>query len=267
MNNKIERDRFITYIGQTYNNIQIWGQYERMVDFFFDEYSKTHRRFDEIAQPFLFTISHAIELALKENIKFFEQYVKSKQLTKFDIWPHLLKSHDLDALSSEFKIFFYRFHKQVNASQEDKDEFNKYYQTLEKLNGILERNAETFRYSEKLDNDGKTIKLSIKPNKRIDLIEVKSMFDDLKNLFIGAPNAMGVYTDYLDFKKGHPEYKKGKGKLYCQRLPYTEYFLEKLKEKLSQDLSKVNENLWLDPKNYSNFEIQVWENNIYIIEI
>ncbi|WP_040414178.1 hypothetical protein [Cyclobacterium qasimii] len=91
MINKTERDRFITYIGQTYNNIQIWGQYERMVDFLFDEYPKTHRRFDEIAQPFLFTISHAIELALKENIKFFEQYVKSKQLTKFDNWPHLLK--------------------------------------------------------------------------------------------------------------------------------------------------------------------------------
>lgn len=66
--NKFERDRFITYIGQTYNNVQIWGQYERMVDFFFEEYSKTKRRFDEIALPFLFTISHAIELALKENI-------------------------------------------------------------------------------------------------------------------------------------------------------------------------------------------------------
>lgn len=51
MINKTERDRFITYIGQTYNNIQIWGQYERMVDFLFDEYSKIHRRFDEIAQP------------------------------------------------------------------------------------------------------------------------------------------------------------------------------------------------------------------------
>lgn len=265
--NKIERDRFITHIGQTYNNIQIWGQYERMVDFFYEEYSKTQRRFDEIAQPFLFTISHAIELALKENIKFFEQYVTSKQLTKFENWTHLLKSHDLEALSSEFKIFFYRFHKQVKASKEDKDEFNKYYKTLEKLNKILERNAETFRYSEKLDNDGKTIKPSINSNKKVDLLEVKSMFDDLKNLFVGAPNAMGVYTDYIDFKKNNPNYEKGKGKLYCQRLYYTEHFLENVKERLTQDLTKVNENLWLDPKKYSNYEIQVWKNDIYIIEI
>ncbi|MCC9073507.1 hypothetical protein LNQ49_18175 [Flavobacterium sp. F-65] len=108
MNNN-ERDRFVTYIGQTYDNVQIWGQYERMVDFFFEEYSRTKRRFDEIAQPFLFTIAHAIELALKENIKFFEQYVTSKQLTKFENWTHLLKSHDLVALSTEFKIFFSDF--------------------------------------------------------------------------------------------------------------------------------------------------------------
>ncbi|MDP4270755.1 MAG: hypothetical protein Q8909_11600 [Bacteroidota bacterium] len=265
--NKIERDRFITYIGQTYNNIQIWGQYERMVDFLYEEYPKTKRRFDEIAQPLLFTISHAIELALKENIKFFEQYVTSKQLTKFESWTNLLKSHDLKALSSEFKIFFHRFHKQVKASEEDKNEFNKYYKVLESINNILERNAETFRYSEKLDNNGKTIKPSIKSNKRIDLHEVKSIFDDLKKLFIGAPNAMGIYTDYIDYKKNNPTYKKGKGKLYCQRIPYTEYSLENIKEKLTQDLKKLKDNLWLDPKSNSNYEIQVWNNDIYIIEI
>ncbi|WP_313383915.1 hypothetical protein [Chishuiella sp.] len=265
--NRIERDRFITYIGQTYNNIQIWGQYERMVDFLFDEYPKTKRRFDEIAQPFLFLLSHVIELALKENIKFFEQYVKSKQLTKFDNWTNLLKSHDLKALSDEFKIYFFRFHKQVKASREDKDKFNKYYKILEKLNVILERNAETYRYSEKLDNNGKTVKSSIKSNKKIDLIEVKSMFDDLKNLFIGAPNAMGIYTDYIDYKKNNPEYNKGKGKLYCQRLPYTEHFLENVKEKLTKDLKKVSENMWMNPENCCNYEVQVWNNDIYIIEI
>lgn len=266
MNNK-EKDRFVTYIGQTYDNVQIWGQYERMVDFFFEEYSKTKRRFDEIAQPFLFTIAHSIELALKENIKFFEQYVTSKQLTKFENWTHLLKSHDLVSLSTEFKIFFFRFHKQVKASKEDKDEFNKYFKILEMLNKILERNAETYRYSEKLDNEGKTVKPSITSNKKINILDVKSMFDDLKNLFIGAPNVMGIYTDYIDFKKNNLDYSKGKGKLYCQRLQYTEHFLENVKERLTKDLKKVNDNLWLDPNTYNNYEIQVWNKEIYIIQI
>jgi len=265
--NNLEKDRFVTYIGQTYNNVQIWGQYERMVDFFFEEYSKTKRRFDEIAQPFLFTISHAIELALKENIKFFEQYLTSKHLTKFENWTQLLKSHDLESLSAEFKIFFYRFHKQVKASKEDKEEFNKYFKILESLNRILERNAETYRYSEKLDNEGNTIKASIKSNKKVDILDVKSMFDELKNLFMGAPNAMGIYTDYIDFKRNNPNYSKGKGKLYCQRLHHTEHFLENIKERLTLDFKKVNDNLWLDEKNYNNYEIQIWNKEIYIIEI
>lgn len=263
---KKAKDKFITYIGQTDDNIQIWGQYERMVDFLFEEFPKTNRRFDEIAQPLLFTISHAIELALKENIKFFKQYVNPKYLTKFAGWTNLLKSHNLDNLTSEFKIFYDRLHKQVNAPNEDKEKFNKYYEILENLNKILERNVETYRYSEKLDKDGNAIEQSIKSNKKIDLLEVKSMFDDLKNLFMGAPNSMGVYTDYLDFKKNNLEYTKGKGKLYCQRLYYTEHFLAQVQEKLTQDLQKIGENLWLDT-NGSSYEIQVWDKDIYIIEI
>ena len=265
--NKIEKDKYIIYVGQTYNNVQIWGQYERMVDFLFDEFSKTGRRFDEIAQPLLFTISHAIELALKESIKFFQSYNSQKQLTEFDNWTLLIKSHDLSLLSKEFKIVFYRFHKQVKASISEKEEFNKYYKILEQLNLILERNTETYRYSEKLDNAGKTIKTSIKPNKKIDLLEVKEMFDGLKNLFMGAPNAMGIYTDYIDFQNNNPDYTKGKGKLYCQRLPYSQHFLENVKTTLNQELKQLNENLWLDTNNYNNYEIQVWQNDIYIIEV
>ena len=135
------------------------------------------------------------------------------------------------------------------------------------MNHILERNAETYRYSEKLDNNGRTIRSSIKTNKKIDLLEVKSMFNDLKKLFIGAPNAMGIYTDYINYKKNNPRYRKGNGKLYCQRLPYTEHFLENVIEKLTKDLKKVGENLWMHPENYCNYEIQVWNNDIYIIEI
>jgi hypothetical protein len=78
---------------------------------------------------------------------------------------------------------------------------------------------------------------------------------------------MGIYTDYIDFKKNNPEYKKGKGKLYCQRLHYSEHFLEKVKENLDQNFKRISENLWIDQKNYSNYEIQVWNNDIYVIEI
>lgn len=264
---KLNIDKYITYIGYTHNNIQIWGQYEKMVDFLFDEFPKTNKRFDEIAQPFLFIISHAIELALKENIKFFQNYNITKHLTKFENWPLLLKSHDLALLTSEFKIIFYRFHKQVKAPKELKDEFNEYFKILTTLIKILERSTETYRYSEKLDNNGYHIKASIKTQKKINLLDVKSMFNALKDLFTGAVNAMGIYTDYIDFKKNNTNYKKGKGKLYCQKLHYTEHFLENIKATLDKDLIRINENLWTNPSNYKNYEIQIWNKDIYIIEI
>jgi purine nucleoside phosphorylase len=76
------------------------------------------------------------------------------------------------------------------------------------------------------------------------------MFDELKKLFIGAPNSMAIYTDYIDFKANNPEYKKGKGQLYCQRLPFSQHLFESVKKELTEHLKQINENLWLDESNY-----------------
>jgi hypothetical protein len=265
--NKREREKFIAYIGQTYNNIQIWGQYERMVDFIFDEFPKTNARFETIAQPLLSTISHALELALKENLKFLHLYIDSKQLTKFEEWTHLIKSHDLKSLAEEYKIAFNRLHKQVSADKEDKNEFSKYFKKLEELISILERNTETYRYAEKIDNDGNIVRPSIKSSKIVYFLKIKELFDELKNLFVGMPNVMVTYTDYIDFKINNPDYKKGKGRLYLQKLFYTEDFLENVKTILSETFTKVSDNLWIDSKTGSNYEIQIWDNHIFIILI
>lgn len=264
---RLERERYIAWVGLTYDDIQIWGQYERLVDFIFEEYPKTNRRFDEISIPTLFTISHAIELALKENIKFLQKYHNSPHLTKFDDWTHLIKSHDLEALSFEFKTAYIKLHEKVKADESDKKEFLKYYSELEKLIKILDRNTETYRYSLKLDNTGEVVKRSIHHSKTIDFYELKEMFDTVKTLFIGAPNSLGRYTDFLDFKIGNPDYKKGKGFLYCQRLHYTEHFLESVKNTLNEQLTPLQNGLWMDAKTGENFEIKVWNGNIYIIAV
>lgn len=265
--NRIERDKYIAWVGMTYSDTQIWGQYERLVDFVFDEYPKTKRRFDEISLPVLFIISHAIELALKENIDFYQRYHGNNHFTKFKNFVLQKKSHDLKSLADEFKIGFKRLHKKVKADKVHLDEFSKYYIDLEKLISILDRSTETFRYANKIDNQGNFIKKSIDGKKTIDLLELKELFDKVKTLFIGAPNSLGIYTNYIDFKKGNPKYKKGKGYLYCQRLHYTESFLEDVKEKMNEQLTLIEENTWLDSKSGENFEIQVWNNDIYIIAI
>ena len=145
--------------------------------------------------------------------------------------------------------------------------FSKYYKDLVELLSILDRNTETFRYANKIDNQGKFIKKSITGKKTIDLFKLKELFDRVKILFIGAPNSLGIYTDYIDYKKGNPDYKKGKGYLYCQRLHYTESFLENIKEKLNEQMTLIKENTWLDSNSGENFEIQVWNEDIYIIAI
>jgi hypothetical protein len=265
--NKIERDKYIAWVGMSYSDVQIWGQYERIVDFVFEEYPKTNRRFDEISYPLLFTISHAVELALKENIDFFRKYHGSNHFKKFKNLILQIKSHDLSSLADEFKIGYYRLHKKVKARKADKKEFSNYFKELQKLTEILDRNSETYRYSNKLDNQGRFIKKSIDNMKKIDMLELKMLFDKVKNLFIGAPNSLGNYTDYIDFKKANPKYKKGKGYLYCQRLHYSDSFLENVKEKLNEQLTLIKENTWSDKKSGEVFEIQVWCDDIYIIAV
>ncbi len=263
----LERDIYIAWIGYTTGDTQIWGQYERLFDFIFEEYPKTGRRFDEISLPTLFTLSHALELGLKENIKFFKKYHESKHLSKFENWTLLTKSHDLKSLSDEFKTGYYKLHKKVKADEENKNEFSKYYKSLQKLISILDRNSETYRYYLKINNTGDKIKASIDHSKKIDFLEVKELFDEVKVLLIGAPNSLGVYTDFIDYQRANPSYKKGKGYLFCQKLHYTEHFLERVKEKLSTELIQINENKWMDSKSGENFEIEVHNDDIYIISV
>ncbi|WP_047544819.1 hypothetical protein [Psychroserpens sp. Hel_I_66] len=265
--NRLERDRYIAWVGYSSGDIQIWGQYERLFEFIFEEYPKTKRRFDEISLPTLFTLSHAIELGLKENIKFFKQYHESSILSKFKNWILLKKSHDLKSLSEELKSGYNKLHKKVKADKEEKEEFNRYFKSLKELISLLDRNSETYRYYYKIDNKGDTIKESIDRTKKIDFLEIKEHFDKVKTLLIGAPNSLGIYTDFIDFQKANPEYKKGKGYLYCQKLHYTEHFLENVKETLNERMTKISDDRWFDTKTGENFEIEIYKDEIYIIAV
>ncbi len=138
----------------------------------------------------------------------------------------LIKSHDLDALSQEFKIAFIRLHKTVNGKDWEKKEFFDYYSSLTELIGILKRNTETYRYAFKIDNHGNTVKRSIEFDKVVDFYVIQTLHKQVNTLFIGAANTIGIYTDYIDFKLGNPQYKKGKGSLYVQRLFYTQDYIE-----------------------------------------
>lgn len=263
--NRKERDRYFSFIGGVTNDIQIWGQYETLVDFIFENFPKLNRRFDEISLPTLFMVSHAVELGLKENIKFFRQYHESNHFTHYANWILLIKSHNLKNLSKEFKIGFMKLHRKVQGKENEKTEFLSYYSDLEKLIEILDRGTETYRYSLKLDNTGNESKKSINPEKEVDFLEIQELFLRVKILFLGVSNELAKYTDYIDYKKGNPTYSKGKGYLFCQKLHYP--YLDRLKEQLTEHFTLISDDLWLDESTGEKFEIQVWDKHIYIIAI
>lgn len=264
-----EKNRNLSYVGWASSNQAIWGQYERMVDFIIEEYDKTNRRYDEIALPLLHTIAHGVELAIKENIIFFNTYSGSEVTSKFDNFTALMKSHDLDLLAAEYKSAYNRVHKKLKVDDANKAEFNSYYNKLEKLLKILDRSAETYRYAHKLDKNGKLVKPSIQRSKTIDFLEIKALYDSAKTMFVGAPNSIGDRTDYVDYQNAHPEYKRGKGFLYCQRLHYTQWFFQDLERKVEQEWKwqKIRDHVFFDPNTKENYEFIHWNGDIYIIAI
>jgi len=261
-----ERDRYIAYVGMYADtNAAIWGQYDRMVDFVFEHYPSTGNRFDPIAVPLLNTIAHGIELGLKENIIFFHSYHKGDRLKNFESWVELEKSHDLDFLADEFKIGYFRFFKKVGLSEADREEFNKYFFPLQELLDVLNRSSETFRYATKINKHGEFVKMSVDRKKTFDLLKIKELFHNCKTLLIGAPNSVAHYTDFMDYQLGNPEYDAGKGYLYCQRLPYSDHFFKEVEELLNERMTQIGVGLWFDIESSENYEIQIWENDIYII--
>lgn len=263
---KLKKDRYFVRVGYTFNDVAIWGQYERMVDFIFDEYSKTGRRYDEISQPLLFNISHSIELALKENIKFFREYLKNNKFIHFNNYNQFIKGHNLKALSKEFKCIFTVFHKQVKGDITIMNEFKDLYKDFITLLDILDRNTPTYRYSTKLDRYGNSIEPSIHFSKVIDFIELKALYEKSKKLLFGSPNIMAIYTDYIDFTKANEDYKKGDGRLLFCKMNHSDHSL-KLIEDFLKEKFVLNNNEWIDESNQDKYEIKIWNNDIYVIKI
>lgn len=264
---RVERDKFNAPIGSIQNNIQIWGQYDRLIDFIYDEFPKTKRRFEEIAFPTLFVLSHGIELALKENIIFFKEYHGCDRFKKHNDWNCLLKSHNLKNLAIEFKYGYRKLHKIINAPSGDMVEFLRYCKKLDELIAILNRNTETYRYSIKLDKYGNFNKRSVKGLVKIDFYKIKELLIEIRQLFLGAPNSISKYTDFIDYKRGNPRYKIGKGYLYCPRLSYDKDFLSHVEETMTENCDFSPNQIWINRVTGEKYEIKVWDKHIYIIAI
>ena len=92
---KRQSDRLTAFIGFSYSDMNLVGQYENAVDILINQIIEEKNRVDTIAHPLLYLMRHSIELGLKVNIKYLEKYSKLT-ITKF-------KTHTLSDLFSEFE--------------------------------------------------------------------------------------------------------------------------------------------------------------------
>jgi hypothetical protein len=264
--NKIQRERYKARIGHINSDARIWGQYKSMVDFLYEEYPKTNRRFEVIAIPLLFTMSHAVELGLKENIKYLKKYSQSNLLTVFENWIILVKSHDLKSLSKEFKSQFNKTLKKLKAENSIKQEFNKLDKKLENLISLLERGAETYRYASKLDNKAEFIKSSIKSDKEIDFYELQETFTEVDKLLTHSADVISHYTDYIDLIEEKPEYKSGyKNHLWCTVLHVGGGLDDNIREIFDNEMISRGTDKWFDKEQGENIEMIIHKNHAYLL--
>ena len=264
--NRRQREKYKAWIGYIDTDARIWGQYKSMVDFIYEKYPSTNRRFEIIAIPLLFTISHAIELGLKENIKYLKKYSQSNLLTAFQNWILLVKSHDLKGLSKEFKSQFNKTCKKLKVEKSIKLEFKNLFKELEKLIDLLERGAETFRYANKLDNKGEFVKTSINFEKKIDFYEIEKAFKEVDKLLTHSADVISHYTDYVNLIEEKPQYKNGyKNHLWCTALYVGGGVDDNIRERFNREMIQQGTDKWLDKEQGESIEMIIHKNHAYLL--
>lgn len=107
--NNRELDRLKAYVGHSYSDMNLVGQYENAVDILINQIIKEKHRVDTIAHPLLYLMRHSIELGLKENVKYLKKYsklpiLKSKTHTLSDLFSEFEKHYSKIAIENNFEI-------------------------------------------------------------------------------------------------------------------------------------------------------------------
>ncbi|AEE48912.1 hypothetical protein [Haliscomenobacter hydrossis] len=263
---KRQRENYKAWIGYINSDSRIWGQYTDMVDFVYKEYPKTKQKFEVIAIPLLFTMSHAIELGLKENIMHLKKYSQSKLLTAFNDWMILVKSHNLKGLSKEFNSQFNKTCKKLGVENDIKAGFNKLYGELEKIIVVLEKGTETYRYANKLDNKSEFVEKSLEFEKKIDFYELEKLFTEVDKLLTRTTNLISEYTDYVDLVEAHPQYKIGyKNRLLCRALYVGGGTDLKIRKKFDKEMIRQEDDKWFDKDQGESIEMVIHDDHVYLL--
>jgi len=213
-------DKLTAYIGHSYSDMNLVGQYENAVDILVNQIIEGKHRVDTIAHPLLYLMRHSIELGLKENIKYLKKYSKLP-------FPKS-KTHTLRDLFSEFEKHYSKIAIENNFETELKEEYNKYTSDLKDVIKALGEEASSFRYV--YATDGKKVFAN---SETINIYELKKKYDNSLVFITHTADAISPYTDYIDYLNFDKNIKKDSLGFvrYCFDKHQKDWLIEKLNEK------------------------------------
>lgn len=249
--NNRDLDKLTAYIGQSYSDMNLVGQYENAVDILINQIIEEKHRVDTIAHPLLYLMRHSIELGLKENIKYLKKYSKLPILKS--------KTHTLSDLFSEFEKHYSKIAIENNFEIELKEEYNKYTSDLKDVINALGEEASSFRYV--YANDEKKVFAN---SDTINVYELKKKYDNSLVFISHNADVISPYTDYIDYLKFDKSIKKDSlgFVIRCTEKYQKDWLIEKLNEKHKVVIEK---NIWFDEEEKYFLHLKIVNKKCYVI--
>jgi len=190
------RVKFEAFLGNYMNFGSYLSSYENAFNTLIDSVNKSAFHVDYLAYPILFSARHALELGFKANIRYFSKYSEKKDFTNSD-------SHILIDLFNGFKLHVRESIRMLNekyeivVEEEDIKEFESYCDTVDDLVDrfeILDRGSFSFRYP--VDKKNKRV---FHHTDRLNILDIKELFDNAMLLLHYTSSVFSKYTDYADY--------------------------------------------------------------------
>ncbi len=182
-------DNKLSYVGMhSHDNFEYAIQYKKA---FFTLY-ESGQPIDTIALPMMFLLRHYLELALKYNIEFFQEF-SSLDCNNID----LQKEHKLYPLSNCFREHLGNVFDKIKIPKEETLEYFIALNELVNIVNHLDKQSMSFRYSH---NNKTNAQKHLDWRLQINFDEIKLLLDNLQPLLV---NSIDVFEDKTGLMHGN----------------------------------------------------------------
>jgi len=187
-NNRVEQSEKYSYIGMFSNSNYVYAmQYSKSFNILYS----ANESIDTIALPMLYSLRHYLELILKANISYFQEFSELTDMVDSG-------DHKLFPLLHAFKKHWKKAIERFNIDIEDLEYFKNLHKLLEIIN-LLDKNSMGFRYAYTKKTDENDSKKHFEWMKTIDILEIKNLFDKVTPLL---NHSIDVFDDQTGLMHG-----------------------------------------------------------------